>query len=90
MLTLLTLKACCLLAHLSSALKLQSSAVLKKKKKKEALAAMICSVDLLKGTTAALQHVGGILQTASSVKLEMSAMEVFGVLQSVTHVYANF
>lgn len=89
MLTLLTLKACCLLAHLSSALKLQSSAVLKKKKK-EALAAVICSVDLLKGTTAALQHVGGILQTASSVKLEMSAMEVFGVLQSVTHVYANF
>lgn len=51
---------------------------------------MICSVDLLKGTTAALQHVGGILQTASSVKLEMSALEVFGVLQSVTHVYANF
>lgn len=55
------------------------------KKKKKALVAVIYRVDLLKDTIAALQHVGGILQTASSLKLETSAEEPCGVLLCMTH-----
>lgn len=49
------------------------------------LVAVIYRVDLLKDTIAALQHVGGILQTASFLKLETSAAELLSVLLCMTH-----
>lgn len=58
-------------------------------KKNKTLVAVIYRVDLLKDTIAALQYVGGILQTASSLKLEMSAVELFGVLLCLTHTYTH-